>query len=205
MSAALVSPSAERNKAPILGVLERALPRKGLVLEVASGTGQHVIHFAAALPTLEWQPSDPDAHARRSIGAWVEAEKLRNVRPPLELDVRRLPWPVARCDAIVCINMIHISPWEATLALFSGASAALPAGGVLYLYGPYRMRGRHTAPSNESFDRSLRAQDAAWGVRDLDDVERAASDAGFGLIETIPMPANNLSVIFARHADASPA
>ena len=198
MSAALTAPAAERNKEPILEVLERVLPTRGLVLEIASGTGQHVLHFARALPALAWQPSDPDPHARGSIAARLADERAANVLPPVDLDVRTTPWPITACDAIVCINMIHISPWEATLALIAGAARTLPNDGILYLYGPYRVGGAHTAPSNAAFDRSLRAQDASWGVRDLEAVEAAAAEACFMLEETIRMPANNLSVVFRR-------
>ncbi|HEV7392880.1 MAG TPA: DUF938 domain-containing protein [Burkholderiales bacterium] len=198
----LVSPSADRNKGPILGVLERVLPKSGCVLEIASGTGQHAVHFARALTGLQWQPSDPDAEARRSIAAWCAQERLVNVREALALDVHDLPWPVTALDAVVCINMIHISPWTTTMSLFAGAKLALREGGVLYLYGPYRMHGVHTAPSNEAFDRSLRAQNPQWGIRDLDDVVRVAHIEDFDLIETVPMPANNFSVVFKKRASA---
>src|SRR5215216_2014399 len=139
--------SAERNKGPILALLERTLPRTGLVLEVASGTGQHVVHFAKSLPELCWQPTDADGAFRESIRAWVDSEKLANVRAPLELDVCRLPWPVSYADAVLCINMIHVAPWAATEALLAGAKDVLTRGGVLFLYGPYRRLGRHTATS----------------------------------------------------------
>ena len=172
------------------------LPARGLVLEIASGGGQHIVHFAKALPALTWQPNDPDPDARASIAEWVAAEKLDNVRPPTGFDARDATWPVSACDAILCINMIHIAPWTAADGLFAGANCLLPAGGVLYLYGPYRLHGRHTAPSNEAFDASLRAQDPQWGVRDLDDVEALAARHGFDLSETVAMPANNLSVVF---------
>ena len=194
----LVSPAAERNQEPIAQVLVRVLPESGVVLEIASGTGQHVAHFAKALPALTWQPSDPDARSRRSIAAWTAAQGLPNVRDPVDLEVHALPWPVRSADAIVCINMIHISPWSATQALFAGAGATLGINATVYLYGPYRRHGRHTTASNEAFDRSLRAQDPAWGVRDLDDVCGVAAGHGFDLIETVAMPANNLSVIFRR-------
>jgi SAM-dependent methyltransferase len=189
------APAAERNKQPILDVLKRALPTRGLVLEIASGTGQHVAHFAKALPSLMWQPSDPDPRARQSISAWTAEEALTNVREPLGLDVRQHPWPVSTCDALVCINMIHISPWAATEALFEGAARVLRGGGVVYLYGPYRVNGRHTAESNAAFDAALRAQDPEWGVRDLEAVVDTARCCGFELVETAAMPANNLSVI----------
>src|SRR5918993_2998870 len=154
---ALTAPAAERNKEPILAVLRRVLPERGLVLEIASGTGQHVIHFAGELPHLTWQPSDPDPELRSSIRAWIAQTGLSNVRAPLELDVCRQPWPVDAADAVVCINMIHIAPWAATTALMAGAARLLPTTGVLVLYGPGRREGRHTAPSNEAFDRQLQA------------------------------------------------
>jgi hypothetical protein len=198
MSAGLVAPAAERNKAPILGVLRRVLPETGLVLEIASGTGQHVAYFAQALRKLTWQPSDRDPEARHSISAWKAAEKLENVREPLDLDVSIHPWPISACDSLLCINMIHIAPWTATLALFTGAKLVVRNAGAVYLYGPYRLHGRHTAPSNEAFDRQLRAQNAEWGVRDLEEVARVATEAGFGLTETVAMPANNLSLVFRR-------
>ena len=148
----LVVSSAERNRGPILKVLERVLPRTGLVLEVASGTGQHVVHFAQALEWLSWQPTDMDAACRRSITAWLATAEFANVRQPLDLDVRELPWRVPTLDAIVCLNLIHIAPWSVATALFTGAGLALRENGLLYLYGPYSVQGRHTAPSNAAFD-----------------------------------------------------
>lgn len=179
-------------------MLKRVLPPTGLVLEIASGSGQHVVHFARTFPALSWQPSDPDARARESISAWLLKEKLANVLPPIDLDVRKLPWRVPALAGIVCINMIHISPWSATTALFAGARRSLRESGVVYLYGPYRVEGRRTAPSNEAFDRSLRAQDSEWGLRNLSDVVAVANEEGFDLIETVDMPANNLSVVFRK-------
>lgn len=202
MTECLNAPAAERNKEPILGVLRQVLPERGLVLEVASGTGQHVVHFARALGDLQWQPSDPDARSRRSIAAWVAAAALPNIRPPLELDVRARPWPLGRVDAIVCINMIHIAPWAATTGLFAGAAEMLSPGGVLFLYGPYRIGGAHTAESNEAFDRSLRAQDPTWGVRDLESVIATAQASGFAFCEHVAMPANNFSVVFRKAGTA---
>jgi SAM-dependent methyltransferase len=186
--------SAERNKGPILDVLRRVLPPAGLVLEIGSGTGQHVTHFARALPALEWQPTDLDPELRISVERWIRDEALPNIRAPIALDVHDRPWPVTHADAIVCINMIHVAPWESTLALFTGARSVNPA--VIFLYGPYRRFGAHTAQSNERFDASLRANDPAWGVRDLEEVERVAERNGFGLSEVIEMPANNFSVVF---------
>jgi hypothetical protein len=194
----LSAPAAERNKRPILEILRRVLPASGLVLEVASGTGQHVVHFAKALPQLSWQPSDPDPQARHSICAWIAQANATNALQPLGLDVRTQPWPIASSDALVCINMIHISPWAATEALFEGAARAIADAGVVYLYGPYRLEGRHTAASNAAFDATLRAQDPEWGVRDLERVADVARSRGFELVETVSMPANNVSVIFRR-------
>jgi SAM-dependent methyltransferase len=190
--------SAERNKEPILTVLRRVLPSSGRVLEIASGTGQHVVHFAAALPWLEWQPSDADPELRESVRRRIDAARLGNVRAPIDLEVCRVPWPVARADAVICINMIHVAPWQAAEALLAGAAALLGAGGVLFLYGPYRRHGGHTAPSNEAFDAQLRATDPAWGLRDMEAVVERASDAGLDLAEIVDMPANNFSVVFRK-------
>jgi SAM-dependent methyltransferase len=195
---ALRAPATARNRDPILAVLRRVLPARGTVLEVASGTGEHAVHFAAALPGLTWQPSDPDPQARRSIAAWREASGLPNVLPPLPLDVAGPDWPAMQADAIVCINMIHIAPWRAAEGLVAGAARVLPPRGVLFLYGPYKEGGRHTAPSNEAFDADLRARDPEWGVRDLDDVKVLAARHGFDFTERVAMPANNLSVVFRR-------
>ncbi len=192
------APSAERNKGPILEILARILPKRGIVLEVASGTGQHVVHFARALPDLVWQPSEPDAELRESIALRVEEQRLANVNLPIDLDVTRLPWPVQKADAMVCVNLVHIAPWSATLALLEGAKALLAPRDVLFLYGPYRRFGRHTAQSNEQFDADLRARNPEWGVRDLEAVSEAAASSGFALAEIVQMPANNFSLVFAR-------
>lgn len=194
----LSAPAAERNAAPILDVLRGALPSHGTVLEIASGTGQHAVHFAAALPDITWQPSDADARSRASICAWRAHTGLANLREPLDLDVRREPWPIGAVDAIVCINMIHIAPWEAAQALMKGAGARVASGGALVLYGPYRREGAHTAPSNEAFDADLRARDAAWGVRDMEEVEALALAQGFVCEARVPMPANNFSLVFRK-------
>jgi cyclopropane fatty-acyl-phospholipid synthase-like methyltransferase len=191
-------PAAERNKDPILGVLARVLPSRGLVLEIASGTGQHVMHFAKALPDLTWQPSDPDAELRASIALRVREEQRANVNSPIDLDVTKLPWPLRTADAVLAINMIHVAPWPATLALFAGAKALLSAQGVLFLYGAYRRFGRLTSEGDAQFDRDLRAQDPEWGLRDLEAVSDVAEGAGFDLAETVEMPANNLSLVFRR-------
>jgi len=197
-----LSPAAERNKGPILDVLRGVLPARGSVLEIASGTGQHVVYFAAALPALAWQPSDPDPERRAAIAARLAAARLPNVLAPLALDVHAEPWPLgAAVDAIVCINMIHIAPASATTALFAGARRWLgEGGGPLVLYGPFKQAGQHTAPSNAAFDASLRAENPAWGVRDLDEVTRLAAAAGLARSAVVAMPSNNLSVVFTPGA-----
>ena len=192
------APAVARNRQPILDVLRQHLPPEGLVLEVASGSGEHVMHFATALPNLVFQPSDPDADARASIDDWAHTTGLANVRPAMALDAEAAAWPLDTADAVLCCNMIHISPWAAAAGLIAGAARVLPADGLLYLYGPYRRGGRHTAPSNEAFDRDLRRRNPAWGVRDLEDVAASARDNGFGAPEIVEMPANNLSLIFRR-------
>lgn len=192
------APAAERNREPILAVLRRVLPASGLVLEIASGTGQHVTHFAAALPELVWQPSDPDAGSRASIAAWTAETGLSNVRAPLDLNVERTPWGVDAAEAIICINMIHISPWTATQALFDGAGRLLGSGGVLYLYGPYRRHGAHTAPSNEAFDQQLRSRNPAFGVRNMEAVVALGEAQGFACVEPVEMPANNFSLVLTK-------
>jgi len=195
------SAAAERNKGAILEVLGRVLPARGAILEVASGTGQHVVHFAQKLPDLTWQPSDPDPSACEAIESRVLRSGLGNIKDVVSLDVRGLPWPVTHSNALICINMVHISPWAATEALFENARGHLAAGCVLYLYGPYRRADYEIAPSNEAFDASLRAQNPAWGLRYLEDVARTAGDCGFNLEETVEMPANNLSLIFRRESE----
>ncbi len=192
------APAAARNRQPILDVLQPRLPQKGLVLEIASGTGEHVVHYAAARPGLVFQPSDPDAGARASVDDWVRTLGLDNVRPALEIDVTKATWPVERADAVLCCNMIHIAPWEAALGLVSGAARLLPPGGLFFLYGPYRRGGRHTAASNEAFDSDLRRRNPAWGVRDLEAVTEFAGLQGFSVPEIVEMPANNLSLLFNR-------
>lgn len=198
MDARETAPSAERNRQPILEVLARALPPRGLVLEIGSGTGQHVAHFAQALPALTFQPSEMDVERHASIAAWAAAGRLSNVKPPLAFDVTKRPWPVSAADAIVCINVIHISPWEATLALMAGAGAILSAGGVLVTYGPYKRGGAHTSQSNQAFDASLRARNPLWGVRDVDTVAQVAGSEGLALEEIVPMPANNFTLVWRK-------
>jgi cyclopropane fatty-acyl-phospholipid synthase-like methyltransferase len=192
------SPSTARNREPILAVLKRVLGERARVLEIASGAGEHAVFFARALPHLRWQPSDPDAASRESIAAWTAHEGLANVAPPLAIDVCAADWKAdGAFDAVVAINMIHIAPWAATAGLFAGAARVLGPGGVVFLYGPYRRQGEHTAPSNEAFEAWLKAQDPAFGVRDLGAVEDEAKKHGLVLREIAEMPANNLSLIFA--------
>ena len=192
------APAVARNKAAITEVLTRHLPQAGVVLEIASGSGEHALHFAAQFPALIFQPSDPDAACRASIAAWQGEAQHANLLPPLALDVMAETWPVQRADVVLCINMIHIAPWGVTGALMRGAARLLPAGGLLIPYGPFRQGGQHTAPSNAEFDASLRAQDAGWGVRDLEAVAAEAEIAGFAAPLIEAMPANNLSLIFRR-------
>jgi hypothetical protein len=190
------APAVARNRDAILAVLRGMLPARGLLLEIASGSGEHALHFAPAFPGLTFQPSDPDPDARASIDAWCAG--VANIRPALALDAAVPDWPVARADAALCINMIHISPWASCEGLLRGAARILPSGAPLILYGPFRRAGMHTAPSNEAFDADLRARDPAWGVRELEAVAAEAAAAGFGPPEITVMPANNLIVAFRR-------
>ena len=199
--AKLHSPSAARNLAPITAVILEALPKEGRVLEIASGSGEHVVALAAALPRVAWQPSDPDPEARRSIAAWIADSAPVNVAPPLAIDVTVSDWEAAITgpfDGIVCINLLHISPWAACRGLMRGAGKLLAPDGRLYLYGAYRRGGRHTAPSNAEFDASLRLRNPEWGVRNLEDVVAEADIHGLDLVQVIEMPSNNLSVLFRR-------
>lgn len=191
------APAASRNREPIREVLARELPPRGTVLEIASGSGEHAVAFARAFPAVTWQPSDADEGALASIAAWREEAALPNLAPPLRLDVTA-PWPIEQADAIVCINMVHIAPWEAALALFAGAGRLLAANALLFLYGPYRFGGVYTAPSNEAFDASLRARDPRWGVRDVDDLRAAAAGQGLHLHDMVALPANNHALVFRR-------
>jgi SAM-dependent methyltransferase len=196
------APAAARNRDPIWAVLHPHLPAKGLVLEIASGSGEHAVHFArAAGPEITFQPSDPDPASRASIDAWVAASGLANIRPGLALDATAPAWPLDHADVVLCCNMIHIAPWAAAVGLLKGAARVLTSGGLLFLYGPFKRGGRHTAPSNEAFDRDfLRARNPAWGVRDLEAVSDLAEAAGFAPPRVEEMPANNLSVLFRRQA-----
>lgn len=193
------APAALRNRAVILDVLSPHLPPGGLMLELASGTGEHALFFAQARPDVTFQPTDYDPSARASIDAYAEEAGLPNLRPALFLDATQPDtWPIDRADAVLCVNMIHISPWEATVGLIAGAARILPAGGKLMLYGPYFREGVETAPSNLAFDDSLRARNPAWGIRRLEDVAALAAEAGFSAPKVTEMPANNLTLVFCR-------
>jgi len=192
------APATLRNRDLILGILRDVLPTKGVILEIASGSGEHVVHFARSFPDLVFQPSDREPKSLESVAAWVEATRVANVLAPTVLDVSQSPWPIASADGIICINMVHISPWEATLGLVKGAAAILPSTAPFYLYGPYKREGFATAPTNQAFDRSLRDRNATWGLRDLDAVAAAAQSVGFSVPTITEMPANNLSVVFRR-------
>lgn len=192
------SPAALRNRGAIAEVLAGVLPARGLVLEIASGTGEHAVAFANAFPALTWQPTDAGAEALASTAAWQASAGPANLAAPLELDVTTWPWPVTRADAVVCINMIHIAPWAACLGLMAGAAQVLPSEAPLYLYGPMKRGGQHTAPSNAAFDADLRARDPAWGVRDEEEVRAAAAAHGLVFAALVPMPANNVSLVFRR-------
>ncbi len=192
------APATLRNRDAIADVLAPILPERGTVLEIASGTGEHLIHFAARFPHLGWQPSDYDAAGLASIAAWSAEAGLPNILPSMQIDASAADWPITSADTILCINMIHISPWAATLGLLKGAARLLPPGGALYLYGPYRRAGLPTSPSNEDFDLSLKSRDPEWGLRLVEDVVTAAIDAGLALDQLTEMPANNLSLVFRR-------
>jgi SAM-dependent methyltransferase len=193
-----VAPHVARNAEAIIGVLRSVLPATGTILEIASGSGEHALHFARAFPGLIFQPSDPDPQALASIEAWREAEGAPNLLRPVMLDAEEASWPVDRADAILCINMVHISPWSATQGLLAGAGRLLGRGAPLYLYGAYRRAGVATAESNEAFDRSLKARNPEWGLRRLEDVVAEAAQHGLALERVVEMPANNLSVVFRR-------
>ena len=196
-----------RNRQPILDVLTRILPPTGLVLEIASGTGQHAAYFAPRLSPRRWQPSDLDPSMFDSIEAWAEetdpdGKGEARILPPLHLDASAAEWPIVRADAIIAINMIHIAPVAAYKGLLAGAARMLPAGGPLFLYGPFKRNGAHTAPTNRAFDESLRSRNPEWGVRDLDELAVEATAIGLDLDEVVEMPANNLSVVFRQSRTA---
>jgi hypothetical protein len=199
------APATERNREPILEVLLQVLPQNGTILEIASGTGEHATFFSSHLAPRQWLPSDPNPELLASIRAWAEFCPCDAMQPPLEIDASSPIWtveteitPQPSISAIVNINMIHISPWSACLGLMAGAGRILPSGGILYLYGPYKQNGEHIAPSNAAFDESLQAENLAWGVRNLEDVVKAAEAENLQLHETYQMPANNFSLVFKR-------
>jgi len=208
--ARLFAAATQRNREPILDVLRQVLPPDGTVLEISSGTGEHAIFFAPLLRPRQWLPSDPDPAARASINAWQQEYPAENLHRAIALDAQSPTWPIEAADftavdlqqypvrVIVNINMIHIAPWAACLGLMAGAERILPPGGILYLYGPFKQDGQHTAPSNAAFDEMLQGQNPTWGVRDLEQVTAVAQNHGLQRLQVIPMPANNLSVIFQR-------
>lgn len=201
----MFSPSAARNVASILAILQRVLPSNGSVLEIGSGTGEHVVSFAEAMPQLTWRPSDPDPDARASAASWIGFTGLSNVCAPLDIDVCASIWCVeqdAPFDAMISLNMVHIAPWSASLGLFAGAGRMLRTGALLILYGPFMRDGAHNAPSNAAFDLSLKARNPSWGVRDIGDLVRIGEESGLILRETIEMPSNNRTLVFSKRANA---
>jgi hypothetical protein len=192
------APAAQRNREPIAEVLADWLPKRGTVLEIASGTGEHAAFFAHRFPNLDWQPSDVDAGAMASIAAWGEAEPSPNLLPPIVVDASAANWPIERAVAVLSINMVHISPWASALGLIAGAARQLPPGGPLILYGPWISGGVETAPSNLAFDSDLKRRDPDWGLRRVEDFAAAATASGFELEDTSAMPANNLMLLFKR-------
>ncbi|HET7576749.1 MAG TPA: DUF938 domain-containing protein [Sphingomicrobium sp.] len=192
------APAALRNREPIAGVLGEWLPDRGLVLEIASGTGEHAVYFADRFADLDWQPSDIHPDALLSTSAWRDAAELPNLREPLFLDAAIPDWPITHADAVLSINMVHISPWESALGLIDGAARALPPGGPLILYGPWLRADVETAPGNLDFDSDLKRRNPTWGLRSVEEFEAAARDAGLELEETRPMPANNLMLLLRR-------
>jgi len=192
------APATMRNRDAIVAVLKDILPAKGLVLEIASGTGEHVVYFGRTFPTLTFQPSDPDPACCESITAWTKREAVPNVLPPLQLDAQAAQWDVPKPAAILCINMIHISPWESSIGLFEKAGALLEPGAPLYLYGPYLRADVETAPGNLAFERSLKSRDLRWGLRDVADMDALAQRNGFTRESLVEMPANNISLVYRK-------
>ena len=192
------APAADRNREPIAAVLTEELPPTGLVLEVASGSGEHAVHFARTFPRLQWQPSDPDSDAIASIAAWREEQGLPNLLPPMKLDAAAAAWPLSRAAAVVCINMVHTSPIAATEGLFAGAAQLLATNAPLVLYGPYLEAGVETAESNLAFDQSLRTRNPEWGLRTVEWLDKVATHAGFERTRRVAMPANNLTLVYRK-------
>ena len=192
------APAAGRNREPIAAVLTEELPPSGLVLEVASGTGEHAVHFARTFPHLRWQPSDPDPAARDSIETWREDEGLANLLPPLDLNAADTVWPLAQAAAVLCINMAHISPISATEGLVAGAARLLGRDAPLILYGPWLEADVETAPSNLAFDADLKSRCPEWGLRQVEWLDRIAAGAGFRRTRRVAMPANNLILVYRK-------
>ena len=192
------APATARNSEPLAEVLAKELPETGLVLEVASGTGEHAVFFSRRFPALDWQPTDPDGDALSSIRSWAEEAGCGNLKEPLELDAVAADWPVGKADAVVCINMVHISPWAASEGLFVGASRVLEEGAPLVLYGPFFEEARDPAPSNLAFDQSLRSRNPSWGIRSVEQLDKMAGHTGFRREGRYEMPANNLTLVFRR-------
>ena len=197
MFEAKFSPAAERNKEVILSVLRDALPGTGDVLEIASGTGQHVLHFAEALPNLRWLPSEPDESYRVPLRNIIEQAGLSNLAPPTDLNVLAA-WPDITVNAVIVANLLHISPLATVQGLLAGAAKVLVANGILHIYGPFKVAGEFTSPSNEAFDASLRARNELWGIRDLEEVTLVAIEQGLQCISIKPMPANNFSLVYKK-------
>ena len=195
------APAALRNREPIAEVLADWLPASGLVLEIASGTGEHAVFFAERFPKLEWQPSDVHPDALESIAAWRAAADLPNVRPPLVIDASQIDWSIEQGDAVLSINMVHISPWPSALGLIDGAARLLPPSGPLILYGPWLSEAVPTAPSNLAFDADLKRRDPEWGLRRVEDFAAAAHERGLELVETRQMPANNLMLLLKNSSE----
>ncbi len=192
------APATLRNRDAIVSVLQGVLPQDGIVLEIASGTGEHAVYFGERFPHLTWQPSDPDPDGCRSIAAWTKRAGVGNVLPPLQLDALVPEWNIEKPAAILCINMIHIAPWEASIGLFEKAAKLLKPGSIFFLYGPYFRGDAPTAQGNLDFDRSLKSRDLRWGIREVDDIDALAAKNGFTRTDLVEMPANNLSLIFRR-------
>ncbi|WP_417622696.1 DUF938 domain-containing protein [Parasphingorhabdus sp.] len=192
------APATMRNRDAIADLLRNILPAQGMILEIASGTGEHAVYFGQQFPELIFQPSDPDPECCQSIAAWTKRESMSNVLPPLQLDAQAGRWDVAKPAAILCINMVHISPWESSIGLFAKAASLLDPGAPLYLYGPYLRDGVETAPSNLDFERSLKSRDLRWGLRDVGDMDALAARNGFDRESLVEMPANNISLIYRK-------
>ncbi|WP_370189365.1 DUF938 domain-containing protein [Qipengyuania sp.] len=193
------APATARNSQPLAEVLARELPASGLVLEVASGTGEHAVFMARRFPALDWQPSDCATDALHSVEAWAQDAGLANLRPAIALDAAAGEWPIEAADAVLCVNMVHISPWEATVGLFAGAGRLLPAGAPLIFYGPFIEDGVETAPSNRAFDQSLKARDPRWGLRRVADIDALAISQNLQRTARHEMPANNLVLVYRKH------